>query len=90
MPSDLAEAAATVRYMQSRGVTRLYVLGDVSVFDAAIAQLVANDAPAYPYSITVVGLQPGIDTQTNTQPQGYAQIATAVAALAPGRGAARR
>jgi branched-chain amino acid transport system substrate-binding protein len=81
VPSDLAEAAATVRYMRESGVTRLYVLGDVSVFDAAIAQLVANDAPAS--GITVVGLQQGIDTQTNTQPTGYAQIATAVAALRP-------
>jgi branched-chain amino acid transport system substrate-binding protein len=79
VPSDLAEAAATVRYMRESGVTRLYVLGDVSVFDAAIAQLVANEAPEG--GITVVGLQQGIDTQTNTQPTGYAQIATAVAAL---------
>jgi branched-chain amino acid transport system substrate-binding protein len=81
VPSDLAEAAATVRYMRESGVTRLYVLGDVSVFDAAIAQLVANEAPEG--GITVVGLQQGIDTQTNTQPTGYAQIATAVAALRP-------
>ena len=81
VPSDLAEAAATVSYMRASGVTRLYVLGDVSVFDAAIAQLVANDAPSS--GITVVGLQQGIDTQTNTQPTGYAQIVTAVAALRP-------
>ena len=81
VPSDLAEAEAIVRYMQSLGVTRLYVLGDVSVFDAAIAQLVANDAPKD--GITVVGEYPAIDTQTNTQPQGYAQIATAVAAVRP-------
>ena len=81
VPSDLAEAAATVSYMRESGVTRLYVLGDVSVFDAAIAQLVANEAPED--GITVVGLQQGIDTQTNTQPTGYAQIATAVAALRP-------
>jgi branched-chain amino acid transport system substrate-binding protein len=81
VPSDLAEAAATVSYMRESGVTRLYVLGDVSVFDAAIAQLVANDAPRS--GITVVGLQQGIDTQTNTQPTGYAQIVTAVAALRP-------
>lgn len=81
VPSDLTEAAATVSYMRQSGVTRLYVLGDVSVFDAAIAQLVANDAPKS--GITVVGLQQGIDTQTNTQPTGYAQIATAVAALRP-------
>ena len=81
VPSDLVEAEATVSYMRSRGVTRLYVLGDVSVFDAAIAQLVANDAPMA--GITVVGLQQSIDTQTNTQPQGYAQIATPVAAQRP-------
>jgi branched-chain amino acid transport system substrate-binding protein len=81
VPSDLVEAEATVSYMRSAGVTRLYVLGDVSVFDAAIAQLVANDAPTA--GITVVGLQQSIDTQTNTEPQGYAQIATPVAAQRP-------
>ena len=80
-PSDLVEAQATVGFMSTLGVTRLYVLGDVSVFDAAIAQLVANDAPTV--GITVVGLQPSIDTQTNTQPQGYAQIAASVAAQRP-------
>jgi branched-chain amino acid transport system substrate-binding protein len=94
-PSDLVEAQATVSFMRYEGVTRLYVLGDVSVFDAAIAQLVANDAPSA--GITVVGLQQGIDTQTNTQPRGYAQIAAPVVAqradavllgAAPGVGAA--
>lgn len=80
-PSDLVEAEATVDYMRSLGVMRLYVLGDVSVFDAAIAQLVANDAPRA--GITVVGLLQSIDTQTNTQPQGYAAIATGVAAGRP-------
>jgi branched-chain amino acid transport system substrate-binding protein len=81
VPSDLVEAQATVEYMHSLGVTRLYVLGDVSVFDAAIAQLVANDAPAA--GITVVAYQAAIDTQTNTQPRGYASIAAAVAAQRP-------
>jgi branched-chain amino acid transport system substrate-binding protein len=81
VPSDLVEAEATVSYMRSRGVTRLYVLGDVSVFDAAIAQLVANDAPMA--GITVVGLLQSVDTQTNTQPQGYQQIARGVAATRP-------
>ena len=42
--------------------------------------MVANDAPKD--GITVVGEYPAIDTQTNTQPQGYAQIATAVAVVA--------
>jgi branched-chain amino acid transport system substrate-binding protein len=81
VPSDLVEAEATVSYMRDLGVTRLYVLGDVSVFDAAIAQLVANDAPMA--GITVVGLLQSIDTQTNTQPRGYAQIAMGVAAGRP-------
>ncbi len=82
VPSDLVEAQAIVEYMRRvLGVTRLYVLGDVEPFDAAIAQLVANDAPTA--GITVVGLQQSIDTQTNTQPQGYASYATAVAAQRP-------
>ena len=81
IPSDLVEAQATVEYMSQLGVTRLYVLGDVSVFDAAIAQLVANDAPGA--GITVVALHPSIDTQTNAQPKGYAQIAAAVATERP-------
>jgi ABC-type branched-subunit amino acid transport system substrate-binding protein len=81
VPSDLVEAHAIVAYMRSQGATRLYVLGDVSVFDAAIAQLVANDAPGA--GITLVGFRQSLDTQTNTQPRGYAQIAAAVAALRP-------
>jgi branched-chain amino acid transport system substrate-binding protein len=81
IPSNLAEATAILDYMQAVGVTRLYVLDDVSVFDAAIADIVANDAPYH--GITVVGLSPGIDTQTNAQPPGYSQIAAGVAAQRP-------
>src|SRR5579863_4724269 len=81
IPSDLSEANAILDYMSAVGVTRLYVLGDVSVFDAAIAQAVVYDAPAH--GITVVGFTAGIDTQTNTQPLGYAQIASPVAAQRP-------
>jgi branched-chain amino acid transport system substrate-binding protein len=81
VPSDLVEAQAIVAFMSSLGVTRLYVLGDVSVFDAAIAQLVANDAPGA--GITVVGLRQSIDPQTNSQPQGYAQIVSDVVAERP-------
>ncbi len=81
VPSNLSEAQATVRYMRSLGVARLYVLGDVSVFDAAVAQLVANDAP--PAGITLVGLKNNIDTQTNAEPLGYAQIVADVAAARP-------
>jgi branched-chain amino acid transport system substrate-binding protein len=81
VPSDLVEAQAIVAFMSSLGVTRLYVLGDVSVFDAAIAQLVANDAPGA--GITLVGLKQSIDPQTNSQPKGYAQIVSYVAAERP-------
>jgi len=80
VPSDLAEAEATVRYMRSLGVARLAVLADDSYppYDSAIADMVASDAPAA--GIAVVGHRFGIDTQTNTQPAGYAAIAAAVAA----------
>jgi ABC-type branched-subunit amino acid transport system substrate-binding protein len=81
IPSDLTEANAILDYMSSLGLSRLYVLGDVSVFDAAIAEAVANDAPYH--GITVVDFTAGIDTQTNTQPRGYAQIAAGVAAQRP-------
>jgi branched-chain amino acid transport system substrate-binding protein len=77
VPSDAVQARASVRYMRALGVTRLYVLGDVSdPFDADIAQLVANDAPKA--GIYVVGDQ-AIDTGTNTQPAGYSAYATAAA-----------
>jgi branched-chain amino acid transport system substrate-binding protein len=81
VPSDVTQARAIVSYMASLGVTRLYVLGDVSVFDAAIAQLVANDAPSA--GIAVVGQLPNIDTSTNTEPRGYAPIVSSLQALRP-------
>jgi ABC-type branched-subunit amino acid transport system substrate-binding protein len=69
------QAQACVAFMRAEGISRLYVLGDVSdPFDADIAQLVANDAPKA--GIYVVGDQ-AIDTGTNTQPAGYAAYATA-------------
>ena len=65
VPSDAVQALAYVQFMREHGVSRLYVLEDVSdPFDADIAQLIANDAPP---GITVVGQQ-AIDTGTNTQP----------------------
>ena len=80
VPSDVAEAEATVSYMRSLGVRRLEVLGDNSdpPYDSTIADLVASDAPAA--GIAVVGHRSGIDTQTNTRPAGYASIAAAVGA----------
>lgn len=77
VPSDAVQARACVSLMRRLGVSRLYVLGDVSdPFDADFAQLVANDAPKA--GIYVVGDQ-AIDTGTNTQPAGYAAYATAAA-----------
>jgi branched-chain amino acid transport system substrate-binding protein len=85
VPSDAVEAKATVRYMRSLGVARLAVLSDRSTpphADAAIAALVAGDAPAS--AITVVGPLAGIDTQsTGASRTDYAKIATAVAAQHP-------
>ena len=71
------QAQATVAFMRAQGVSRLYVLEDISdPFDADVAQLIANDAPP---AVTVVGQQ-AIDTETNTAPPGYAAIATTIAA----------
>ena len=81
VPSDVGEAQAIVQYMHTLGVARLYVLGDVSVFDATVAQLVANDAPLA--GMTLVGSRNNIDTQTNDEPLGYAQIVADVAAARP-------
>jgi branched-chain amino acid transport system substrate-binding protein len=73
VPSDYNQAAATASFMGALGVTRLYVLGDVSdPFDADIAELVANDAPLA--GVSVVGYQPNINLATNTQPQGYGAL----------------
>jgi branched-chain amino acid transport system substrate-binding protein len=80
VPSDVAEAEATVKYMRSLGVTRLEVLGDNSYppYDSTIADLVASDAPTA--GIAVAGHQSGIDTQTNARPAGYANVAATIAA----------
>ena len=53
-----------------------------------IAQLIANDAPTA--GITVVGYTARLDTETNTQPPGYAADRDRVAAAARRRRAARR
>jgi branched-chain amino acid transport system substrate-binding protein len=80
MPNDVAEAKATTQFMSSLGVSSLYVLSDLDVYDAAVAPLVAAQAPQD--GITLAGQQQ-IDTQTNTQPVGYAHIAAAIAATHP-------
>jgi branched-chain amino acid transport system substrate-binding protein len=80
MPTDVQEAAATTAFMGWLAAKRLYVLSDLEQYDAAIAPMVAADATQS--AITVVG-QKQIDTDTNTKPVGYAQIAAAVAATHP-------
>jgi branched-chain amino acid transport system substrate-binding protein len=78
VPSDYNQAAATVDYMASAGVTRLYVLGDASdPFDADIAQLIANDAPGA--GITLVGYD-ALLSDGATAPAGYASVAAQIAA----------
>ncbi len=77
VPSDSVQAQGTVAFMRSERVTRLYVLEDISdPFDADVAELIANDAPPV---ITVVGQQ-SLDTETATQPAGYAALASQIAA----------
>jgi branched-chain amino acid transport system substrate-binding protein len=79
VPSDYNQAAATTTFMAALGVTRLYVLGDVSdPFDADIAELIANGAPVA--GVPVVGYQPNINLATNTQPQGYAALVSNIQA----------
>jgi branched-chain amino acid transport system substrate-binding protein len=52
-PSDVVEGQAMVRYMKALGVRTLYVIGDYDVFDADIASIVTQDAPAS--GITIAG-----------------------------------
>ena len=64
--------------MAYEGVTRLYVLDDFAdPFDADIASLIANAAPAA--GVYVVGQNQLLDLGSS-QPQGYAGIARAIAA----------
>jgi branched-chain amino acid transport system substrate-binding protein len=79
VPSDYNQAAAAATFMADQGVTRLFVLGDVSdPFDADIAQLIANRSELF--GVPVVGYKPNLNLETNTQPQGYAGVATEIAA----------
>jgi len=79
VPSDYNQAGANADFMAQQGVTRLFVLGDVSdPFDADIAQLIANRAELS--GVPVVGYKPNLNLETNTQPQGYAGVATEIAA----------
>jgi len=81
-PSDLAEAKATVGWLQSLGVRRLALLSDSSNpgYDSAIAELAGVDARAA--GIAVVARQGGVDTQTLTR-AGAQRVAASVAAAHP-------
>jgi branched-chain amino acid transport system substrate-binding protein len=86
VPSYRQEATATLAYMRSLGVRRLYVLDDpADPLDAEIAPLVAAAAPAA--GIEVVG-RAQVASGTVTVPGGqavgdYAATASAVAAAHP-------
>lgn len=83
VPSQAVEATATVRFMRSLGVRRLFVLTDATnpPYDSAIAPLVAAAAPAA--GITVAGSRSGIDTRSLLQPGAYAALAEKIAAARP-------
>jgi len=83
VPSQAVEATATVRFMRSLRVRRLFVLTDASnpPYDSAIAALVAAAAPAA--GITVAGARNGIDTRSLTRRVAYGAVVSAVAAAHP-------
>jgi branched-chain amino acid transport system substrate-binding protein len=77
-PSDVVESRALVAYMKALGVRRLFVIGDYDVFDADLAAIVAQTAPAG--GVPVVG-----HAQVDTLPSrataaDYRQQAAAVVA----------
>jgi len=86
IPSYRQEATATLAYMRSLGVRRLYLLDDrADPLDAEIVPLVAAAAPAA--GVDVVG-EATVATGTVTSPGGqavgdYARTAAAVAAAHP-------
>lgn len=84
VPSDLDEAEATVGFMRSLAVKRLYTLTDVAPYmapyDSAIAAMVATDATKR--GIALAGSQQ-VDTATNLLPAGYAHIVATIAAVHP-------
>lgn len=80
MPSGTVAARALLSYMKALGVHRLAVLGDLDVFDSAVAATAAQAAPAA--GMTVVA-EAQVDTRSNVEPADYAQTADAIAAKAP-------
>ncbi len=83
VPSDAAEAAATVSWLRSLRVRRLDLLADNSdpPYDAVISELVAADARSA--GITVAGNHRGVDTAALTRPGAYSTLAGSVAAEHP-------
>jgi branched-chain amino acid transport system substrate-binding protein len=81
VPSDVQEAAATTSFMQSLGVTSLYVLGDDdpgnTPFDSVIGTMIGNDAARA--GITAAGTSQ-IDSSSDTTPAAYAPTVKAIAA----------
>jgi branched-chain amino acid transport system substrate-binding protein len=72
-PTDGVEGAAIVRYMQTLGVHRVYVIGDYDVFNADIAAIVAHDARAS--GLTITGQNQLDTTVMGAQPADYAKAA---------------
>jgi len=86
VPSDVGAARATLRFMRTLGVRRVYLLTDgADQLDAEIVPLVAAGARAAGIAIAGRGVVAGGDPQTPaaTSPAAFATVARAVAAAHP-------
>jgi branched-chain amino acid transport system substrate-binding protein len=80
LPTDAQEARATVAYMRSLGVTRLFAVTDTAPYasyDSVIATMVAADAPQS--GIALAG-QAQVNSSANASDTGYSSVAQAIAA----------
>jgi branched-chain amino acid transport system substrate-binding protein len=84
VPTDVQEAAATVSFMRSLDVKRVYLLSDtapqIAPYDSVIASMVARDAPGA--GIAVAGTS-NVDTATPALPSGYPSLVDRIAAAHP-------
>jgi branched-chain amino acid transport system substrate-binding protein len=83
-PTDVQEASATVSFMRSLGVKRLYVLRDTAPesapFASVIAPMVAHDAPGAGIALAATA---DVDTATPALPAGYPSLVATIASAHP-------
>jgi branched-chain amino acid transport system substrate-binding protein len=80
VPTDAQEAQATVAYMRSVGVKRVFAITDTAPYasyDSVIATMVAAEAP---HSGMVLAGSAQVDSSAATLPTAYASVAAAIAA----------